>query len=86
MITTFLLIIVNTFVGFLLSILPIGNIPSGILTSLSYIVGVMNTFNWFFPLDTLFTVLLITLTYELAVLTYHFVMWVLRKIPIMNIR
>jgi len=86
MITTFFILIVNTFFGVLLSLLPVGSIPSGILSSLNYVVGVMNTFNWFFPLDTLFAVLLITLSYELAVVTYHFVIWLLRKIPFLNIR
>jgi len=86
MITTFFLLIVNTFVVFLLSFLPSGSIPSGILTSLNYIVGVMNTFNWFFPLDTLFTVLGITIAYELIVLSYHFIMWILKKIPFLHIR
>lgn len=86
MITTFILITVNTFVGFLLALLPTGSLPSGISSSMYYIFGVMNTFNWFFPLDTLFTVLAITVGYELVVMGYYFIMWILRKIPWFNIR
>lgn len=86
MIVTFFLLIINTFVSFILSFLPVGTLPAGILTGLNYIVGVMNTFNWFFPLDTLFTVLAIAVGFEIIVMVYHFGMWVLRKIPFLNIR
>jgi len=80
MIITAILNLIYSLVNFLLSFLPIGNIPSGISDGISYIVGVMNTFNYFFPIGTLFAVLAITVTFELAVFVYHFSMWIYRLV------
>jgi len=80
MITSFLLQIVFTFLNFLISFLPVGSLPSGIPTAITYIAGVMNTFNWFFPLDTLFAVLAIAVAFEVAIIVFHFVEWVYHKI------
>jgi len=85
MILTFLFNFFFDFLNGLINLLPVGSIPTGIGDSLTYIVGVMNTFNWFFPLDTLFTVLGITVGFELVVVSYHFIMWILRKIPFFHI-
>jgi len=78
MIVTIFLSILSSLFSFLIGFLPIGSIPSGITDALTYIVGVMNTFNYFFPIGTLFSVLAITLAFELGVFLYHFAMWIYR--------
>lgn len=86
MIITFLLAIVNIFVSFLLGFLPTGSIPTSIILYFSYLVGFLTAFNWFFPIDQLLLVLGLTIGFELVVVAYHFIMWILKKIPFLNIR
>jgi len=80
MILTIILDLLFNFVNFLLGNLPLGDIPTGITDALAYFVGVMNTFNYFFPISTLFQVLSITVAFELGVFIYHFSMWLYRLI------
>ena len=82
MIVSFILTVVFGFISYLISFLPVGELPSGISTALTYISGVMNTFNWFFPLDSLFVVLSIAITFELAVVAFKLVEWVYHKIRV----
>lgn len=80
MIITFLLTIFYSFILFLIGLLPVGVLPVGISTALIYIIGVVNSFNWFFPITDLFAVLFIALIFEAAVLLWHFINWVYRLI------
>jgi len=81
MIITFLLTIFNTFVGFLLSFLPSGNLPTVISNAFTYFVGVMNAFTYVFPVVTLFQAFALVVAVDLAILLWHFINWVIRKIP-----
>jgi len=81
MITTFLLYIFNAFVGFLISFLPNGNLPDVITNAFIYFVGVMNAFNYVVPVATLFQAFALVVAVDLAILLWHFINWVIRKIP-----
>jgi len=81
MIFTFLLTIFNTFVSFLLSFLPSGNLPSIITDAFTYFVGVMNAFSYVIPVATLFQAFALIVAVDLAILLWHFINWVIRKIP-----
>jgi len=80
MITAFFLNIFYSLIIFLLGLLPVGSLPSDITTSLAYIVGVMNTFNYFFPIGALFSVLALSISFELAIMVFHFANWIYHKI------
>jgi len=80
MILTFILTVIHNFLFGLVGLLPTGTLPTAISSSLTYIVGVMNTFNWFFPLDSLFTVLGIAILFELGVIGFNLLNWVYHKI------
>jgi len=80
MISTFFLTIFYNFFNLLIGFLPVGFIPSDIASSLTYIVGIMNTFNFFFPIGALFLALGISLGFETAVLLFRFVNWIYHKI------
>jgi len=80
MIVTFILQIAYAFINFLIGFLPVGSLPPQITTALTYFVGVINSFNFLFPIDTLITVLGISISFELAVVFFHFINWVYHKI------
>jgi len=81
MITTFLLTIFNTFVGFLLGLLPSGNLPEVIISAFAYFVGVMNSFSYVIPVATLFQAFALVVAVDLAIMLWHFINWIIRKIP-----
>jgi len=81
MISTFFLIIFNAFIGALLFILPAGNLPVEITSAFAYFVGVMNSFSYVIPVATLFQAFALVVAVDLAILVWHFINWVIRKIP-----
>jgi len=80
MIISFFLDLFYRFLNLVLGFLPTGSLPSAISTSLNTIVGYMNTFNFFFPIQEIFVVLGISLAFELAVQLFFFANWVYHKI------
>jgi len=81
MITTFLLNILFSFVSFIVDFLPVGDLPSGFNTALVYFWGVMNTFSYVLPLDTILQATLLVLIFDGVIILWHFINWVIRKIP-----
>jgi len=65
------------FVG-ALNILPSATtLPVGITTAITLIYGYMQLFNFFFPIDTLITVLLAALVFQGAVYLWYVVRWII---------
>lgn len=81
MITSFILVLFNGFVSFLLSFLPSGSLPEGIHTAIVYFWGIMNSFSYIIAMDALLSALLVVLAFDLAVWLWHVFQWILRKIP-----
>jgi len=84
MITTFLLTILFNFLNFLLSLLPVGVLPTAIATAVGYFWGVLNSFSFVFPVGALLGALLLVLSFDIAMLLWHIIQWVIRKIPFMQ--
>jgi len=81
MIVTFLLTVAYGAYSLLLTLLPTGHIPSAISTSITTIVSYMYKFNGLLPIDTLFTVLALFVTVEVAFLGARVIVWVWARIP-----
>jgi len=81
MITTFILTIFSAFANFLIGFLPNGNLPAGIAQAFAYFSGIINAFSYIIPVATLFQALLVVVGFDLAILLWHFIQWVIRKIP-----
>jgi len=81
MITTFFLFIFNAFVSFLLSFLPTGSLPTALTDSFMYFWSVVNSFSYIFPVSTLLLALLFILAFDAAVMLWHFIQWIIKKIP-----
>jgi len=84
MIITFLLFIFNAFVGFLLTLLPSGHLPAVITTSFAYLLGILNSFSYVVPVDTLLQAAAVVLVFDGAMVLWYFVNWIIRKIPGMH--
>jgi len=80
MITSF---IVSTFVfliGFIINLLPTGVLPVDVANAISWLQGILNTFNFIFPISTLFTVLILVVSVDIALWVFHAFLWVYHKI------
>jgi len=77
-------VILNFFFSFitgLLLLLPVGHLPSVVTTSFAYLFGIANEFSYVIPIPTLMQALVVVLGFDLAILGWHFLNWVIRKIP-----
>lgn len=81
MITSFLLDLGYRLLNFLLSFFPSGTLPPDIGNALSTVWGYVNAFSYVIALDTLLQVLLLVLAFDLVVLLWHIVQWIIRKVP-----
>jgi len=77
-------LILNTFYFLLdrmVSLLPIGSLPVAISSSFAYFMGLLNSFSFFIPVDTLLQAAGVILVFDGALIIWYFVNWVIRKIP-----
>lgn len=81
MISTFFLTIFNSFIGLLLGILPTGVLPISITSGITYVWSIANQFSYIFPISTLLLALVFVIGFDLAMLLWHIIQWVIRKIP-----
>lgn len=81
MISTFLLNMASGFLGLLAGLLPTGSLPAGVSTSITNIWGMVNAFSYLIALDTMLQVLLLVIGFDLVLLLWSFINWVIRKIP-----
>jgi len=81
MISTFFLTVLNAFVSLLLDILPTGAFSSGFQSAISYFMGVLNSFSYIFPVAALVEALAVALVFDGAILFWHLIQWVIRKVP-----
>jgi len=72
MILTFLLNAIYSFITFTVSLLPVGSLPAPVSSAFIYIVSILNSFNYIFPIDTLFQVLTAAIILELAFIAWNF--------------
>jgi len=84
MIVTFILNIFYYFIYGLTGLLPVGHLPDEILTAVNYFVGIINAFSYVIPVQTIFQAFALIVAVDLAILLWHFINWIIRKIPGMH--
>jgi len=87
MIFTIIFTVVYNLLYLLVALLPTANpLPVVISSSVSYIFGFLWNFNFLVDVPTLYTILGLTLAFEVGVVLWHLLHWVLAKIPFLHIR
>jgi len=81
MIVTLIFNFFYLFLTGLLLLLPVGSLPSGFLTALNFFWGTVNTFSFVIPVDTMLQALVLVYGFDLVVLLWSVLQWVIRKIP-----
>jgi len=76
MITSAFIFLFATMLGLVLDILPsYAGLPAGLDTALNYIFGLIAGISDFVPMDTVWTLLLLSLGIELSILGFNFFQW-----------
>jgi len=65
----------------LLGFFPTGFLPTAISTAVSYFVGIANAYSYIIPVDTLLQAVGVILVFDTAMLLWHFINWIIKKIP-----
>jgi len=86
MITSFFLNLLFGFFSLILGFLPTGSLPAGFVSALNYFWSLMNSFSYLIPMDTILQAVLVVLFFDLVVLLWHFIHWILAKIPFLHVR
>lgn len=81
MIITLFLNLIWGLLYFLIGVLPTGHIPLSIGIAFASIFGIANQFTYVFPVYTLMQALGIVIAIDGAILLWHFINWIIRKIP-----
>jgi len=71
----------DLFLSGVVNLLPNGVMPADISSSFTFLVGVVNTYNYVVPLKTLLAAAGVVLIFDSAMLLWHLLNWVIRKIP-----
>jgi len=78
--TVFLNFLFFTLNGLIL-LLPVQGLPSVFVTSLQYVFGIANQFSYVFPIYQLMAAFVVMMAFDLVVLLWHMLNWLLVKIP-----
>jgi len=81
MITGFLLLMVGNLLDFVLQILSQDHLPVEFTDALAYFWGVINSFSYVLPVDTLLQAFLLIIAVEAFLLLFHAALWVIKHIP-----
>jgi len=81
MIVTFFLNLFFSVIRLLVDFLPNGHLPSQITSAFTYYFGAANLFSYIIPIGTIVSALLVIIAFDGIVLIWHFINWIIRKIP-----
>lgn len=81
MIISFLLNIAYSFIVSLLGLLPTGHIAQAILDAVGYFWAIGNSFSYILPMDTFLAAVIAVMAFEVFVLLWSLLGWIIRKIP-----
>lgn len=84
MIVGFFLNIVLAFVTVVIGLLPTTPFPTQISTGIIMMWGYVNLFSMVIPVETILTVIVLSILYEAGILLWHAFHWLLRRIPFLN--
>jgi len=81
MILTFILTLLYSLLATTANVLPAGQVlPSSISVAFQYVIYQISTWSFIFPLSTVFTILFITISIEIALWGFHGFIWVYNRI------
>jgi len=87
MIFTISISLMFSFLSFIFGLLPKGAVlPAPFVSTIVTMVQTMNGWSWFLPIDALYQCLTIVFAWFSFKFLWDFVHWILRKIPVVNVR
>jgi len=80
MITGLLLLILLSFLNFILGLFPVASVDSTVTSGVTSFVNYVYQFNGFFPVDTAITLIGLTVSFWILVFAFDFLKWVIHLI------
>jgi len=71
MIVGFFIQILNAMLGFIIGLLPILALPTGVTDGITYIGVYLNSMAWLLPLGNIFAVLSLAITFHVTILVWR---------------
>jgi len=72
------LILIVAGITLLIAILPLSSgLPAEVASALTYVVNLARSFDWLFPMNTLFTIVKLSVVFWTAVLLFKMLRWFL---------
>jgi len=84
MIVTFILTIGYNVYNGMISLLPVGSLPTGIASGMTTIGSYLFKFNALLPVSTLFQVLGAVVVFEAAIFLFRLLAWIWRQVPLIG--
>jgi len=84
MIASFFISIAASVLSLLIGLLPVAHLPTQFSSSLVYFWGIINSFSYVLPVDTLLQVALIVLGVEAFLLLFHIARFIFKHIPLIG--
>lgn len=80
-ITQALLLILFLFIDGLISLLPnFDGLPENVASAFDNVSTLLNQANYYFPVDTAFTIITLIVTFEAGIFLYKMINWVINKL------
>jgi len=80
MIITFFITLISDFASFLFQIFPLGDLPTNVTLGWNYFVGLLWSFDWLLPTETLLTLFVTSVGIELTIALFDIGHWFYKKI------
>lgn len=84
MLVELLLTPIFSILNFLISSMPVIQLPAFIMGAVSGMISIFNTANFFLPINSLFVILGSIMLFEMGMLTFYVVNWVVHRIPVIG--
>lgn len=84
MIIELLLTPIFAILTFLIGSMPVIQLPGFVMGAVSGMISIFNTANFFLPINTLFVILGSIMLFEMGMLTFYVVNWVVHRIPLIG--
>lgn len=73
-----------TILGWLIGLIPVIQLPEFVMGAVSGMISIFNTANFFLPMSSLFVILGAIMVFEIGMIGFYVVNWVVHRVPIIG--
>lgn len=81
MIVELILTPIFSILGWLINLMPVIVFPEYLMGSITGMISIFNTANFFLPMSSLFVILGVIMAFEMGMVVFYVVNWVVHRVP-----